>query len=122
MHKNIFLCFLYLFMNAKTTVAIDIELRKRLKKIGVLLDLSQNAVIERAVDLLEKNIMANNNSIPEKRSASTKKTVDEILEQASAIVCAQDPEHKKIQESLSQGAITIDDVIVNSWNSGLDLE
>jgi hypothetical protein len=109
-------------MVSKTTVAIDVELRKRLKKIGVLLDLSQQEVIERAVRLLEQEILSNSNQMPHEKKQNDELDINQILENASLEVCAKDPEHKKVQETLKKGPITIDDIISSNWVSGLDFE
>ncbi|HEY0088410.1 MAG TPA: hypothetical protein VGB37_06180, partial [Candidatus Lokiarchaeia archaeon] len=49
----------------------------------------------------------------------TKLIVKEILKKATEIIWKQDPERKAIQEKLSEGPETIDDFILNVWESGL---
>jgi predicted transcriptional regulator len=111
-------------MIQKTTVAIDPLLRKRLKKIGALLDISQSEVIKRAIDMFEKELL-NDSTKKHLKSDESNESADEkikrILREANEKVCAEDPEHAKIQKKLYKGPITIDDVISTTWDSGLDL-
>ncbi len=120
-------------MATKTTVAVDQKLRKKLKKIGALLDITQGEVIERAVDLLEKDLITQTHPSKAQSLKNTKKKekkekkedkidIQKILADASEFVCQNDPEHKRIQESLSKGSITIDDVIISNWDTGLDVD
>jgi hypothetical protein len=46
--------------------------------------------------------------------------VKEILKKATEIIWKQDPERKAIQKKLSEGPETIDDFILNDWDSGLE--
>ncbi len=50
-----------------------------------------------------------------------KSEVEKILQNATDIIWAKDPKSKEIQLNLLQGSETIDDFIVNDWDSGLDL-
>jgi hypothetical protein len=111
-------------MIQKTTVAIDPQLRKRLKKIGALLDISQSEVIKRAIDMFETELL-NDSTKKISKKIESEESADEkikrILREANEKVCAEDPEYAKNQKKLYKGSITIDDVISNTWESGLDI-
>ena len=109
-------------MSSKTTVAIKQNVRKKIKKLGAILDITQGEVIERALKLLEVEVInksstigADNHAIEEKDSID----IQQILDDASRKVYAMDPDHKRIQEKLQKGNLTIDDVIASEWISGL---
>lgn len=110
-------------MTSRTTVAIDKELRKKLKKLSAWLDITQAEVIKRALGIFEKELLKNkggntkeNNSL---NNVSTI-TVKKVLKDATKIVWKMDPERKDIQQKLSSGTDTIDNFILNNWESGLE--
>jgi len=110
-------------MTSRTTVAIDKELRKKLKKLSAWLDITQAEVIERALGAFEKELLRNKggNSI-EKKSLNKASTISvkKVLKDATEFVWKMDPERKSIQQKLSSGTDTIDDYILNNWESGLE--
>jgi predicted transcriptional regulator len=109
-------------MASKTTVAIDQNLRKKLKKLASLLDISQGEVISRAISAFEKSILsqlAENKSLM-KEPQKTEMYVKRILKEATQKVWAQDPERKALQKKLQEGPETIDDFIITNWDSGLE--
>ncbi len=109
-------------MTTKTTVAIDHVIRKKLKKIASILDISQGEVIERALGMFEKSILSqlSGNKASLKKFVDSKIDVSKILEAARKKVWGQDPEVKAIQEKLQTGPETIDDFIISNWDSGLE--
>lgn len=108
-------------MTSKTTVAIDQPLRKKLKKLAIILDISQGEVIKRAVTTFEKSVLSQFNEKKglEKESAEDI-NIKKILEEATQKVYASDPELKAIHEKLQAGPETIDDFIISHWDSGLE--
>ncbi|MHA1673673.1 MAG: hypothetical protein ACTSYI_08590 [Promethearchaeota archaeon] len=115
-------------MSSKTTVAIKQNVRKKIKKLGALLDITQGEVIERALKLLEVEVInkssLNGNIyhvIEEGNQIGKDDPIDiqKILDDASRKVYAMDPDHKRIQEKLQKGNLTIDDIIASEWISGL---
>jgi predicted transcriptional regulator len=109
-------------MASKTTVAIDQNLRKKLKKLASLLDISQGEVISQAISMFEKSILS---QLAEKKSLmnepqKTEIDVKRILKEATQKVWAQDPERKELQKKLQEGSETIDDFIITNWDSGLE--
>jgi hypothetical protein len=46
--------------------------------------------------------------------------VSKVLKDATELVWKLDPERKAIQQKLSSGTDTIDDYILNNWDSGLE--
>lgn len=109
-------------MPSRTTVAIDKKLRKRLKKVAAILDITQSEVIERALDIYEKTLkekIISRGNIPKENE---KDEVQKILKNATKLIWQQDPERKILQKKLKKGSDTIDDYILNSWVSDLNNE
>ena len=110
-------------MNSRTTVAIDNELRNKLKKLSAVLDITQVEVIKRALFVYEKEIFKNKDTSNQEKTINNEKSkimVEEILKKATEIIWKQDPIRKAIQEKLHKGPETIDDFILNDWDSGLE--
>ncbi len=109
-------------MTSRTTVAIDKELRKRLKKISAWLDITQAEVIKRSLSLFEKEIFKNKNIQINDRSSKEKKVISITrikLKNATETIWKEDPKRKAIQQKLSSGSETIDDFILENWDTGL---
>ncbi|MHA1489250.1 MAG: CopG family transcriptional regulator [Promethearchaeota archaeon] len=107
-------------MTIKTTVAIDKDLRKLIKKLAAWLDISQGEVIRRAIAEYEK-IIINKDIYPNTSKDNIKKEIDKILQTATDAVWEEDIKTRKIQEKLKKGASSIDDVILNNWDFGLEI-
>jgi len=110
-------------MTTRTTVAIDERLRKRLKKLSTLLDITQSEVIKRALTLFEKGILREkpisvnaNLNIKDAQKSDIKK----ILKEATKIIWKLDPNRKIIQQKLFVGSDTLDEVFLNDWKTGLE--
>jgi hypothetical protein len=106
-------------MTVKTTVTIDSDLRKMIKKLAAWLDISQGEVIKRAIAEYEKIII--NKDIPGTSNASIKKEIDKILQAATDAVWKDDIKTKEIQEKLKKGPSSIDEIILNNWDFGLEI-
>ena len=107
-------------MTVKTTVAIDSDLRKIIKKLAAWLDISQGEVIKRAIAEFEKSVISNN-VYPNTSKEKFKKEIDTILQAATDAVWEDDIKTREIQEKLKKGPSTIDEVILNNWDSGLEI-
>ncbi len=107
-------------MTVKTTVAIDSDLRKIIKKLAAWLDISQGEVIRRAIAEFEKTVI-NKNVYPNTSKEKFKKEIDTILQAATDAVWEDDIKTREIQEKLKKGPSTIDEVILNNWDSGLEI-
>ncbi len=110
-------------MGARTTVAIDESLRKRIKKLSAILDVSQGDIIENAISDFERKVLHSHvkgggDDIDNIDSPS--KRVEKLFEAATKEVWASDPEIKAIQQKLLETPGTIDDFIIDTWDSGLD--
>jgi len=108
-------------MTTLTTVAIDKELRKRLKKLSAWLDITQAEVIKRALSLYEKK-MIQNMQTPKKQNYNKKSEsdIEKILKDATKVIWENDPERRTLQRKLSAGPETIDDFILDNWYTGLE--
>ena len=106
-------------MTIKTTVAIDTDLRKTIKKLAAWLDISQGELIKRAIAQYEKVIL--NQGIDfDPSEKSDKKVIDKILQAATEAIWLEDPETKTIQQKLKKGRITLDKILLNNWDYGLE--
>ncbi len=110
-------------MASHTTVAIDQDVRRKLKKLASLLDISQGEVIKQALALMEDKIITGKHPSFTRFSSParfTKNEIEKILVDATKKVWDAKPEIKRIQEKLFSGPETIDDFIINEWDSGLE--
>jgi predicted transcriptional regulator len=109
-------------MASHTTVAIDQDVRRKLKKLASLLDVSQGEVIKQALAILEEKIITGKREPRESNPLARidKKEIGRILQDATRKVWGANPEIKRIQEKLFSGPETIDDFIINDWDSGLE--
>ncbi|MHA1652140.1 MAG: hypothetical protein ACTSYB_18315 [Candidatus Helarchaeota archaeon] len=109
-------------MTIKTTITIDQQVRRKLKKIASILGISQGEVIKRALNLFEKTLLdeLNKNKIVKQNLKHKKIDIEKILEDATKKVWKMYPECKKIQKILQTGPESIDNFIITEWNSGLE--
>lgn len=107
-------------MTIKTTVAIDSDLRKIIKKLAAWLDISQGEVIRRAIAEFEKSVITKN-VYPNTNKKKIKKEIDTTLQSATDAVWKDDMKTREIQEKLKKGPSTIDEVILDNWDSGLEI-
>jgi len=110
-------------MASRTTVAINDSLRKRIKKLSALLDVSQGEIIEKAIEEYQHVVFSKIKQTTRNDKNATKNPpndVKDVLEAATRDVWASDPETKAIQQKLLSTPGTIDDFILDSWDSGLD--
>jgi ribosomal protein L10 len=116
-------------MGIKSSVAIDTNLRKKLKKLAAILDMTQGEIISQAVEEYEKKVLNIYKEEPDQNikantdnsSNDSDKFFAEQLKKASEIIWKKNPAKKKKQEELYNGTETIDDFIILSWDSGLEL-
>jgi hypothetical protein len=109
-------------MSAKTTVAIDIGLRKTIKKLAVWLDISQGEVIKRAIKAYEKSMINAGKDGSENDEAEKDAYVQKVLDETSERVLSADPEMRETHQLLQEGSETIDDFIIRQWRTGLEDE
>ncbi len=108
-------------MTTRTTVAIDKELRKRLRKLSAWLDITQAEVIKRALSLYEKGIIQNmQTSKKQNYNKKSESDIEKILKDATKVIWENDPERRTLQRKLSAGPEMIDDFILDNWYSGLE--
>ena len=106
-------------MKNKTTVAIDTDLRRTIKKLAAWLDISQGELIGLAIAQYEKVIL--NQAInPDQSKKSGKIEIDTILQAATEAIWSEDPETKAIQQKLKKGQISLDKILLNNWDYGLE--
>ena len=106
-------------MTNKTTVAIDTDLRRTIKKLAAWLDISQGELIGRAIAQYEKVILNQGVDLdPSKKSG--KGEIDTILQAATEAIWSEDPETKAIQQKLQKGPISLDKILLNNWDYGLE--
>jgi len=82
-----------------TTITVDDEVRRRLKRLSALLDMSQGEIVKLSVELLEKLVLP-----PEERVLLPRKVI-KLLDELSRRVRDSDPEWARrsrvIDEALS---------------------
>lgn len=92
-----------------TTVTVDDRTRRRLKKLAAAVDVTQKEIIQRALDLLEPQVLAKGGSEP------VPSEVKRALVQASKRVRAADPEWARISSLMEGSSLPIDEVISKAW-------
>lgn len=106
-------------MVSKTTVAIDDNLRKTIKKLAAWLDVPQGEVIRRAIKEFEKTFLAGTGKKDENIDP-TLTQVQKLYEEATAAVWATDPQSKGIQQRLMRSPEPIDNFILDNWDARLE--
>ena len=106
-------------MTIKTTVAIDSDLRRTIKKLAAWLDISQGEVIKQAIAQYEKALLNQGKDL-DPNGKSDKKKIDTILQAATEAIWLEDPETKAIQQKLKKGRISLDKILLNNWDYGLE--
>lgn len=109
-------------MGIKSSVTIDIDLQKKLKKLAIILGLTQGDIISKAVDDHEKKVLMKvedyidfpNDSDEKDLSNDSDAYYKTQLKKASEIVFKKDPKKKKEQDELYDGRESIDDYIIFS--------
>lgn len=101
-------------MQQKSTVAISLKTRLRLKKLAALLNRTQGDIVDQAINDYEKKILATSNN--KSKSSKSKDMIEKILDDATKEVWDSDPIHKELQQRLMKGGDTIDDYIIKEWN------
>ncbi|MGQ4875308.1 MAG: ribbon-helix-helix domain-containing protein [Promethearchaeia archaeon] len=107
-------------MSSKTTIAVDKSLRKLIKKLAAWLDISQGEVIKRAIAEYEKKILTQNKRL-DKNDDDIKIKIQEILKASTESVWMKDQETKEIQQKLLKDIESLDDYLLNNWDTGLEL-
>ena len=107
---------------SKTTVAVDQELRKKIKKMSALLEITQSAVIEKAITNLERELILSKEKELNLPTSMKEETIDisKILADATQQIWKRDPERENIQKKLRKGSPSIDDFLMNDWITGLE--
>ncbi len=106
-------------MTIKTTVAIDTDLRRTIKKLAAWLDISQGELIKRAIAQYKK-IILNQGTDLDPSEKTGKDEIDTILQAATEAIWLEDPETKAIQQKLKKGRISLDKILLNNWDYGLE--
>jgi predicted transcriptional regulator len=105
-------------MSSKSTVAISVKTRIRLKKLAAYLNKTQTYIVEQALRDFERKVL--NLESDDKLSQNDTEFVEKILKEATKEVWESDPVHKALQEKLLEGKDTIDDYIIQKWDPGFE--
>ncbi|MHA2030605.1 MAG: hypothetical protein ACW99A_12720 [Candidatus Kariarchaeaceae archaeon] len=89
-----------------SSVTVDKNLRKRIKKIAAELDTTQGDVIEKAVDAFEKSLQ---------KDASTQNQRARDIMKKAANKCKNDKTRQKVRAALSEPGIDIDEIRIEGW-------
>ncbi|MHA1282758.1 MAG: ribbon-helix-helix domain-containing protein [Promethearchaeota archaeon] len=107
-------------MASKTTIAVDKSLQKVIKKLAAWLDIPQGEVIRLAIAEYEKKILNNVKNSNEKE-LELKNEIQQILNASTEAIWKEDPKTKEIQQKLKKEINSLDEFILNNWNSGLEI-
>ncbi len=92
-----------------TTVTVDDDVRRKLKKLAAVLDVTQGEVIERALRLYEDQVLHR-----ESRSKTARKVLDALTE-ASSKVRRSDPEWARVSRTIENAARSIEEFAGARW-------
>ena len=88
-----------------STIMVTDKTRRKIKRLAALLDTTQNKIVEKAVELLEREILKKK----EKKKISPK--VKKALEEARKIVKEKDPEFYEDMKKIESAKVDIEDFI-----------
>jgi predicted transcriptional regulator len=92
-----------------TTVTVDDETRRRLKRLAAVLDETQGSIVRKALALYESRV---------KRQAIEKRAPRRVareLEKASAAIRSKDPKWAMVSGILEQDTASIDEFSPAAW-------
>lgn len=94
-----------------TTVTVDDETRRRLKRLAAVLDETQGRIVRKAVALYESQLNAKttHRKVPRR--------VLEELERASTTIRGRDARWAKVSEVIEHAAIPLEEFSPASWGS-----
>lgn len=96
-----------------TTVTVDDEIRRKLKKLAAALDATQGEVIANALSLYEEQVLG---------QRPRRKIPNEVLEamkRASSRIRQSDPEWARISQRIEGATISIEESISVAWGREL---
>ena len=96
-----------------TSVTVHDDIRRKLKRLAAMLDITQAEVIERALILYEDQVSSQRSQ----RKAS--KRILEALKDASSKIRRSDPEWRRISRTIDAGAASLEKIIAASWGKEL---
>lgn len=89
-----------------TSVTIDDELRKKIKKLAAELDTTQGNIVEQAIELLEWKLSTE----PDEQDPKAREIIQRAVEKRKDI-----PWRKKIRKAIQRSGIEIDEMRISAW-------
>jgi hypothetical protein len=110
-------------MTSKSSVAVDLELRRKIKRLAAKLDLSQGDIIRIAIADFENRI--NQGIFPQQNEDLNSIKIKQDMHKFTQLVWEEDKEVKQIQEKLNSPLedgteIDLEDIIIRNWKTGLE--
>lgn len=96
-----------------TTVTVDDEIRRKLKRLAAMLDATQGEVIERALELYEDKVVGH------RAERKVSRRVLQAMTDASAKIRQSDPEWARISRRIEASAILLEESISEVWGREL---
>ena len=96
-----------------STITVSDETRRKIKRLAALLDTKQNKIVEKAIELFEREIMRKR----EKKKVSPK--VKKALEEAQRIIKEKDPEFYEIMKKIDSTKVELENFISDRWGDEL---
>jgi len=92
-----------------TTVTVDDDIRRKLKRLAAVLDATQGEVIEKALTLYEDQVLG------QRAQRKVPARVLEAMKEASAKVRRSDPEWARNSRRIETAAISVEESISAAW-------
>ena len=109
-------------MSSRSTVAVNSNTRRRLKKLSALLDLPQGEIIKNALDILENHLFhtpakakTKLKITPPSDSELEKKTVQDILNKSLLLLWEKNPDQKALDLKLMAQNDDFEKSIIDDW-------
>jgi len=96
-----------------TTVTVDDDIRKKLKRLAAVLDATQGEVIERALRLYEEQVMR------QRSQRKISRSVLEALKEASLRIRRSDPKWARTSRTIETSSVSLEEFIAASWGKEL---
>lgn len=96
-----------------TTVRVDDETKKKLKRLAAALDATQSDVIGRALRLYEGQVMG------ARLRRKISRRVLEALRAASSKISQSDPKWARVSRTIESSSVSVEEFVAASWGKEL---
>lgn len=96
-----------------STITVSDELRRKIKRLAALLDTTQSKIVERAIELFEREVVA------KEKITKVSPKIKRILKEARKKVEEEDPDWLEVSKKIEESSIDIEEFISERWGDEL---